>query len=259
MRIKDGIAEVRVGGTLLIDAEPAAEERETELKASAFLDAVRQPKLAHGAKKRHVERVGEGKRILVLDHEDSFVNTLADYFRQVGAEVITLRFDRSRDERVKAFKEYRPDLLVLSPGPGSPTDFDVPGTVEIARGLELPLFGVCLGFQGLVEACGGKLGILSYPMHGKTSEIRVLGGKLFEGLPSVFNGGRYHSIYALPDALPAELTLTAETTDKTPMAVEHKTLPMAAIQFHPESIMTLRDGTGLRIVENALKLLLRAS
>jgi anthranilate synthase len=257
MRIKDGIAEVRAGGTLLMDAEPAAEERETELKASALLDAVRRPNPSVGAKRRHPERVGEGKRVLLLDHEDSFVNTLGDYFRQTGADVVTLRFDKSRDERARRIREHRPNLLVLSPGPGTPTDFDVPGTVEIAKSLELPLFGVCLGFQGLVEACGGKLGILSYPMHGKTSEIRVLGGRLLKDLPETFYGGRYHSIYAIRDTLPAELELTAETVEGTPMAVEHRSLPMAAIQFHPESIMTLKDGIGLRIVENCIRLLVR--
>lgn len=257
MRIKNGIAEVRAGGTLLMDADPASEERETELKASALLDAVRSGTTALTPKKRHVARVGEGKRVLLLDHEDSFVNTLADYFRQTGADVVTLRFDPSRDERVRSCREIRPDLLVLSPGPGSPTDFDVPGTVEIARALELPLFGVCLGFQGLVQACGGKLDILPYPMHGKASDIRVLGGKLLSGLPETFQGGRYHSIYAIRDALPAELELTAETLDGTPMAVEHRSLPMAAIQFHPESIMTLRNGTGLHIIENCLRFFAR--
>lgn len=256
MRIKNGTAEVRVGATLLIDADPAAEERETELKASAFLDAVRRPATSH-VKKRVAERVGEGKRVLLLDHEDSFVNTLGDYFRQTGAEVTTLRFDPSREERARRFRELRPNLLVLSPGPGTPTDFDVPGSVELARSLELPLFGVCLGFQGLVEAFGGKLGILDYPMHGKTSEIHVLGGKILKDLPKTFHGGRYHSIYALKEALPRELELTAETSDGTPMAVEHTSLPMAAIQFHPESIMTLREGVGIRIVENCLKLLAR--
>ncbi len=104
-----------------------------------------------------------------------------------------------------------PDLVVLSPGPGSPSDFDVSGTLAALRARGMPVFGVCLGLQGMVEHFGGELGVLDYPMHGKSSWIEVRGGALFDGLPKRFRAGRYHSLYALRETLPAELRITAET------------------------------------------------
>src|SRR4029077_9069984 len=132
-------------------------------------------------------------------------HTLADYFRQTGAEVSTLRVAKSRDERAAALQELRPHLVVLSPGPGSPRDFDVSGTIELALARTLPIFGVCLGLQGLVEHFGGKLSLLPRPMHGKPSVVRVLGGRLFHGLKESFVAGRYHSLYARLDSVPGDL------------------------------------------------------
>jgi anthranilate synthase len=252
IRIKHGVAEVRAGGTLLIDADPAAEERETEMKASAFIDAIMRPSGVSVAPPPP-ERVGRGKRVLLFDHEDSFVHTLASYFRQTGADVSTLRVTKSRDERAAALREIRPDLVVLSPGPGAPKDFDVAGSVDLACSVKVPVFGVCLGLQGIVEHFGGTLGVLPYPVHGKPSVIRILGGRLFQGLHGSFVAGRYHSLYAIREALPGVLQLTAETEDGVVMAVEHRTLPVAAVQFHPESIMTLEGGAGYRLIENVVK------
>ena len=131
------------------------------------------------------------------------------------------------------------------------------GTLEglVRRGI--PTFGVCLGLQGMVEYCGGALGVLDPPVHGKASRIRVLGGRLFEGLPAEFTAGRYHSLYALRDKLPAVLRITAESQDGVVMALEHTTLPLAAVQFHPESIMTLADDLGLRLLTNVMRVLAR--
>src|SRR5262249_20713812 len=106
--------------------------------------------------------------------------------------------------------------------------------------------------QGMVEHFGGALGVLEYPMHGKPSKIRVRGGRLFEGLPEEFVAGRYHSLFAIRDTLPPELMVTAESDDGVVMAIEHATLPRAAVQFHPESILTLEGELGLRLLRNVV-------
>ena len=117
---------------------------------------------------------------------------------------------------------------------------------------KLPVFGVCLGLQGIVEYFGGELSVLSYPMHGKASRVRVLGGGIFGGLPNELTAGRYHSLFALKDKLPDDLRATADSDDGVVMAVEHTDLPIAAVQFHPESILTLDDDYGLRLIYNVV-------
>jgi len=242
------VAEVRAGATLLYDSDPEAEEAETELKASAFLDAIRQRDSTERRAPAPAPRPGVGKRVLLVDHQDSFVHTLANYLRQTGAEVLTLRAGFPAD----AYDELKPHLAVLSPGPGVPRDFDVAGTLDVLMRRRIPAFGVCLGLQGLVECFGGTLAVLDPPVHGKSSRIRVLGGRLFEGLPTEFSAGRYHSLFAVREKLPAVLEVTAESEDGVIMAVEHRTLPLAAVQFHPESIMTLGDDLGLRLLANVV-------
>jgi anthranilate synthase len=251
VRVKDGIAEVRVGATLLYDSDPDEEERETHLKASAFLDALRRPTRTAAAEAVEPPQPGRGKRILLVDHQDSFVHTLANYLRQTGAAVTTLRAGFPAE----AVDALAPDLAVLSPGPGTPGDFDVSGTLRMLLERGIPVFGVCLGLQGMVEHFGGALDVLDYPMHGKASRIRVVGGRLFEGLPKEFAAGRYHSLFAIRDRLPADLVVTAETEDGVVMAVDHRTLPLAAVQFHPESILTLDDDLGLRLLQNVVAML----
>jgi anthranilate synthase len=249
IRVKDGAAQVRVGATLLYDSDPDAEEEETRLKAAAFLDAIRRPRGVEASPRPAMARPGAGKRVLLVDHQDSFVHTLANYLRQTGAEVITLRAGFAAE----VLDEVRPDLVVLSPGPGTPRDFDVAGTLDTLVRRGLPVFGVCLGLQGMVEYFGGALGVLDYPMHGKTSRVRVLGGRLFEGLPKEFTAGRYHSLFAQRETLPEALAVTAESEDGVVMALEHATLPVAAVQFHPESIMSLDEDVGLRLLHNVVR------
>lgn len=253
IRVLDGIAEVRAGATLLYDSDPEAEEEETHVKASALLDAIRRPTGTPSESPRVVQtQVGVGKRILLIDHQDSFVHTLANYLRQTGAQVVTWRSGFPHGD----LDRLRPDLVVLSPGPGSPADFDVVGTLAALRARELPVFGVCLGLQGLVESLGGKLDVLETPVHGKPSWIESRGGALFEGLPKRFRAGRYHSLYARRDALPIALRVTAESEDGVIMAVEHEHEPLAAVQFHPESILT-PGPLGLRLLANAVAKLAR--
>ncbi len=252
VRIKGGIAEVRAGATLLFESDPDGEEQETRLKASALLDAITR---ADSDSEPEVEilseRAGTGKKVVMVDHEDSFVHTLAGYFRQTGADVLTYRcgFPAERLQRES------PDLVLLSPGPGRPQDFELAETIRMALEQRLPVFGVCLGLQGIVEYYGGRLEILPKPMHGKNSRVRVLGGSIFDGVPPEFEAGRYHSLYAVRDTLPEVLEITAETAEGLVMAIEHRDLPVAAVQFHPESIMTLNEDMGLKIVNNVVKTL----
>ncbi|TIQ21560.1 MAG: anthranilate synthase [Mesorhizobium sp.] len=248
IRIKDGIAEVRAGATLLFDSIPEEEEAETELKASAMISAIRDAKSGNAADtERATARVGDGVNILLVDHEDSFVHTLANYFRQTGANVSTVRTPVP-DE---VFDRLKPNLVVLSPGPGTPKDFDCAATIKRARARDLPIFGVCLGLQALAEAYGGELRHLHVPMHGKPSRIRVSKpGIIFSGLPKEVTVGRYHSIFADPVRLPDGFVVTAETEEGVIMAFEHSKEPIAAVQFHPESIMTLGHNAGMRMIEN---------
>jgi anthranilate synthase len=120
----------------------------------------------------------------------------------------------------------------------------------------IPVFGVCLGLQAIVEYFGGSLGVLDPPMHGKPSPVRALPSRLLHGLPQRFTVGRYHSLFAVRSRLPAVLSVVAETEgDRVIMAIEHASLPIAAVQFHPESVMTSPSDIGMPIIERALALL----
>ncbi|OKH61098.1 anthranilate synthase [Scytonema sp. HK-05] len=258
IRLKDSIAEVRVGATILYDSLPSAEEQETMTKGAALFETIRRAN--QGIKPEEcspitlsacIANVESGKRILLIDYEDSFVHTLANYIRQTGAQVMTLRHGFSES----LFDAERPDLVVFSPGPGKPSDFRVPETVQACLRRQIPIFGVCLGLQGIVESFGGELGVLNYPQHGKSSRISVSDSNsvLFKNLPQSFSVGRYHSLFALPQKLPAQLKVTAISDDDVIMAIEHQTLPVAAVQFHPESIMTLAGELGLAIIKNVVR------
>ena len=155
--------------------------------------------------------------------------------------------------------QVAPSLILISPGPGRPKDFGVPDVVKMAVRLGVPVFGVCLGLQGIVEAFGGELGVLEYPMHGKPSTVRNRGLGVFEGLPGEFQVGRYHSLFARRESFPACLEITAESTDGVIMGVRHRELPIEAVQFHPESILTAEDDHGLKLMENAMRLAKAAS
>src|ERR1700754_1674307 len=248
IRMKDGLAEVRVGATCLFDSDPAAEDRECQVKAAALFQALRgdPPKpLSTFAP----DATGSGKKVLLIDHDDSFVHMLADYFRQVGASVTVVRHIHAQDMLKKNW-----DLLVLSPGPGRPENFGISKTTGTAIDKKLPIFGVCLGVQAIGEYFGGQLGQLGQPAHGRPSRIQVRGGKLMQNLPNEIVIGRYHSLYVARDSMPDVLDVTASTEDGVAMAIEHKTLPVGGVQFHPESLMSLGGEVGLRIVENAFRL-----
>ena len=225
IRLKDSIAEVRVGATVLYDSDPVAEEEETLVKAAALFQTLEDAGRSKTKKASAANNVSESpqslvqKRVLLIDYEDSFVHTLANYLRQAGAIVTTLRHGFP----VSVFDEQAPDLVVFSPGPGSPSDFGIPETIHACVRRNLPIFGVCLGLQSIVEAFGGELGVLDYPQHGKTSQIDIVeDSALFNNVPQSFEVGRYHSLYARQDCLPEQLRVTAMSSDGVIMAIEHK-------------------------------------
>ena len=252
VHLRDGIARYPVGATLLYDSVPELEEQETWIKATGFIRSLRPAALQAGASAKR-PLVGAGTRMLLVDNDDCFIHTLANYARQTGAEVVTYRAGVPHE----LICEIAPDLILISPGPGRPTDFGVPDLVKFAAAEGFPVFGVCLGLQGIVEAFGGELGVLDYPMHGKPSCITHRDVGVFAGLPARFKVGRYHSLFAQRDRFPACLEITAETDDGVIMGVRHRTLPVEAVQFHPESILSLDGDCGLRLIENVLKLYCR--
>jgi anthranilate synthase len=254
VHLKDGIASYPAGATLLYDSEPAAEENETRLKATSFFRAL-SPAAAPEAAQNAQNPLAAPVKLLLVDNDDCFIHTLANYARQAGAEVVTYRagFDLALIEQVN------PSLVLISPGPGRPEDFQVPATVRYCASRGIPVFGVCLGLQGIVEAFGGALDVLDYPMHGKQSEITHHNRGVFENLPNPLKVGRYHSLHARRSALPAEFEITAESADGVIMGVRHRELPVEAVQFHPESMLTLEGQAGLKLIENAIRLLGRTA
>lgn len=252
VHLHDGVADYRAGSTLVYDSIPADEEAETRVKATAFFNAmanvgkpVREPVATTPAGGY------EGVSIVMVDNEDSFVHTLADYFRQTGADVRTYRAGTPFETLVGG----DPDLVVHSPGPGRPADFGVPELVRRLAEHGVPQFGVCLGLQGIVEAFGGELAVLEVPRHGKTWTVDHDGSGIFDGLPKPCTVGAYHSLVAVRDALPETLDVTATNGDGLVMAVRHRSLPVQAVQFHPESILSMQAATGHHIVRNVLRAL----
>jgi anthranilate synthase len=279
-RISGGIAAVRVGATLLYDSDPDSEERETHIKARALLETLREVEEARVAAERAVtgptqtEFAASGSadypegalpaarprplRVLLVDHQDSFVHTLGDYFRQHDAEVTTLRAGFP----AVALDEIAPDLVVLSPGPGRPADFKCDELLTELDARKLPAFGVCLGLQAMVEHAGGQLSLLPEPQHGKPAliQVRDQGSALFTGLPAEFTAARYHSLYAREADVKGGFTVTAalnpaggpDSQDNVVMAIEDDAAGRWAVQFHPESILTAAGRSGHRIIGNVL-------
>jgi anthranilate synthase len=262
--IRGDVAAVRVGATLLIDSDPVAEEAETHLKASALLGVLAESErgsAAHPARDAGqagagqagagaADRAGSGLRVLLVDHQDSFVHTLAGYFREHGAEVTTMRAGFAPH----LLDEYAPDLVVLSPGPGRPSDFGCDGLLAELDARRLPAFGVCLGLQAMIEHSGGELGLLAEPAHGKPGQVQVRGGELLAGLPGEFTAGRYHSLHAREAQVKGGFTVTALTPDGVVMAIEDPAAGRWGVQFHPESILTASGRAGHQVVANVLRL-----
>jgi anthranilate synthase component 2 len=177
--------------------------------------------------------------VLMIDNYDSFTYNLVQYFGELGADVETIRNDAITVEEILGRKaDARPDRIVISPGPCSPAQAGISvALIQQAAG-KIPLLGVCLGHQAIGAAFGGNIIRAQTLMHGKTSEIQHNGSGVFRGLPSPMTVIRYHSLAIEKASLPAELSMTAWTDDGEIMGVQHKTLPIHGVQFHPESILS---------------------
>lgn len=190
-------------------------------------------------------------RVLVVDNYDSFVHTLVGYLRELGASAAMIEADAVD---AAALQEMLPgfDGVMVSPGPGAPSDAGASiDAVRLASRLRMPLIGVCLGHQAIGAAFGAPVTEAPELMHGMVSTVTHDGSALFDGIPSPFDVGRYHSL-ALDEArLPAELVVTARTSTGTVMALAHAELPIVGVQFHPESVLT--EG-GYRLLANWLAL-----
>lgn len=174
--------------------------------------------------------------IVLIDNYDSFSYNLYQLIGSVEPDVKVVRNDAYTVEEIEAMK---PEAIILSPGPGKPSDAGI--CIEAIRYFsgKVPVFGVCLGHQAICEAFGGTVSYAKELMHGKQKEIHQIGeNQLFQGLPETFQAARYHSLAALKEKLPEELKVTAESEDGEVMAVEHTKYPIYGVQFHPESVMT---------------------
>lgn len=184
--------------------------------------------------------------ILVIDNYDSFVHNLARYFRQLGTETLTVRNDAIDADKIR---ELSPDAIIISPGPCSPDEAGISLDIVRTFAQSIPILGVCLGHQAIVQAMGGKIIRAWQPMHGRASEITHSGSPLFKEVADTFSVGRYHSLVAESNSLPDQLKVTSRTSDGVVMSVQHESLPVVGVQFHPESILTEH---GHQILKNFL-------
>jgi anthranilate synthase component 2 len=186
--------------------------------------------------------------ILLIDNYDSFSYNLYQLVGSVEPDITVIRNDDCTLEEIEAMN---PEALILSPGPGRPADAGIciPAIKYFAG--KLPILGVCLGHQAICEAFGATISYAKELMHGKQKEIYKKGESvLFTGLESPFPAARYHSLAAVPETLPKELTVTAESKDGEVMAVEHREYPIYGVQFHPESVMT---PDGKKMIKNFME------
>lgn len=174
-------------------------------------------------------------RILVIDNYDSFVYTIVGYLRHMGAEATVVRNDVKA--AVDDVEDY--DGVLISPGPGKPSEAGISGDVVLrCSQTTTPMLGVCLGHQALAEVFGAVVSHAPELLHGKTSEVYHEGEALFAGLPNPFMATRYHSLAVEPDTVPEVFTVSARTESGIIMALDHRTLPLFGVQFHPESVLT---------------------
>jgi len=174
-------------------------------------------------------------RMLLIDNYDSFTYNLVQAFAAHGADVMVYRNDAISVDEALALA---PTHLVISPGPGRPEDAGVSLAMIEAFAGKIPVLGVCLGHQSIVQAYGGEIVRAERLMHGKTSMVSHDGQSIFEGISDPFEVGRYHSLCAEEESLPEALGVTAQTDRGEIMGVRHKTLPVEGVQFHPESVLT---------------------
>ncbi len=184
--------------------------------------------------------------LLLIDNYDSFTYNLYQYLAELGAEVQVRRNDAVTLADIDAMQ---PDSIVISPGPCTPDEAGMSCAIIEACGPRIPTLGVCLGHQAIGQVYGGHVTRAPEPMHGKTSLIYHQGQGVLHDLPQPFEANRYHSLIVERSTLPAELEITAETSDGLIMGLRHRTHPVQGVQFHPESIMT---PTGKDLLRNFL-------
>ncbi|MGH8138621.1 MAG: anthranilate synthase component II [Steroidobacteraceae bacterium] len=186
-------------------------------------------------------------RLLLIDNYDSFTYNLVQAFLVLGAQVQVYRNDAITADDAR---ELSPSHLCISPGPGAPCDAGVSMQMIRTFAGRIPVLGVCLGHQSIVEVFGGKVVRAGRLMHGKTSSVDHDGRTVFAGLPQPCEVGRYHSLIAAPESLPRELEVSARTPEGEIMGVRHRELVVEGVQFHPESILTPE---GPRLLQNFLR------
>ena len=190
--------------------------------------------------------------VFVLDNYDSFTYNLVQYLGELGAKVEVRRNDQVT---ISQIEDLRPGHIVISPGPCTPQDAGI--SIELIRYFagKTPLLGVCLGHQAIGAAFGGKVLRARNLMHGKTSEIEHDGKTIFHELSSPMTATRYHSLIVSEKKLPAELEISAQTTDRDGsrviMGLRHRRFPVEGVQFHPESVLT---GEGKKLIGNFLRI-----
>ena len=184
--------------------------------------------------------------ILVIDNYDSFTFNLVQYLGELGADPVVKRNDEITLDEIA---EMRPDKIVISPGPCTPTEAGISVAVVRRFAGQIPILGVCLGHQSIGEAFGGNVIRAPYLMHGKTSEVHHDGKTVFAGVDQDFTATRYHSLIVERDSLPEELEISAETSDGLIMGLRHRDYAVEGLQFHPESILT---DAGKKLLKNFL-------
>ncbi|MGN1378529.1 MAG: anthranilate synthase component II [Dorea sp.] len=183
--------------------------------------------------------------ILLIDNYDSFSYNL---YQLIGSVKDDLKVIRNDDMTVEEVQALKPELIVLSPGPGKPSDAGICVQVVKELGGKIPIFGVCLGHQAICEAYGASVSYAKQLMHGKTSMAKLdTNSDLFRGMEPEIQVARYHSLAAVPETISEELRITAVTKDGEVMAVQHQTYPVYGVQFHPESVLT---PDGIQIIKN---------
>jgi anthranilate synthase/aminodeoxychorismate synthase-like glutamine amidotransferase len=173
--------------------------------------------------------------LLLIDNYDSFTYNLAQYFGELGCELVIKRNDEISLDEIAALA---PKHICISPGPCTPREAGISKDVVLRFGAKIPILGVCLGHQCIAEAYGGKIVRASTLVHGKSSTIRHNGSALFTDLPAPFEAGRYHSLAVERSSFPACLEIIAESEDGEIMALRHREFPVYGVQFHPESVLT---------------------
>jgi len=245
MQIEGAQCHVQAGSSITWDSEPTAEVREAENKVSFFADDSTLDTRSPSVPLRGT--------VLVVDFDDSFTHLTVDLL--IRASVNVRMVNHRHAQAALAASDI--DAVLFSAGPGHPSDYPFSSYLDACIDRGVPVFGICLGFQGIAEYFGGRAQRLASPVHGKHSDLQLIGASdLYAGLGSTIRVGRYHSLGVSPNDLPEELRITSFAACGTVMSFEHRQLPIYGVQFHPESIMSAGNNVGAMIVEKFVEVAL---